>query len=200
MFLSNLTDQGVFFSTVELRYNAPSGNEVLGKRMIIILRHSNSKIIIWKRPSIYQGLVLANILFLPVPRPFTKSRFHCSYHQSIFSLSFLQFSVPDNIVSSDSLSFQDLPTIDVENLSSLSVEVVEVMPQMDAVTPQVDIITPQSPRAVPVTPNNAVETVCSEVPVGEEVIWTCVTPRKVHSVQIALGQKEVDRHILFYFY
>ena len=36
MFLSNLTDQGVFFSTVELRYNEPSGNEVLGKRMIII--------------------------------------------------------------------------------------------------------------------------------------------------------------------
>lgn len=36
MFLSNLTDQGVFFSTVELRYNEPSGNEVLGKQMIII--------------------------------------------------------------------------------------------------------------------------------------------------------------------
>lgn len=72
MFLRNLTDLGVFFSTVELRYNEPPGNEVLGKRTIIILRHSNSKVIIWKRPSIYQGLVLANILFLPVPRPFTK--------------------------------------------------------------------------------------------------------------------------------
>ena len=101
-------------------------------------------------------------------------------------MSFLQFSVPDNIVSSDSLSFHDLPTIDVETLSSLSVEVLDVMPQMDTVTPQVDVITPQSSRVVQVTPNNAVETVCSEVPGGEEVIWTCVTPRKVHSVQIAL--------------
>ena len=109
-------------------------------------------------------------------------------------MSFLQFSVPDNIVSSDSLSFNDLQTIDVETLSSLSGEVVDVTPQMDAVTPRVDVITPQSPTAVPVTPNNAMETVCSEVPVGEEVIRTCVTPRKVHSVQIALGQKEVDRH------
>ena len=106
----------------------------------------------------------------------------------------MQFSVPDNIVSSDSLSFNDLPTIDVDTLLSLSGEVVDVTPQIDAVTPQVDVIPPQSPRAVPVTPNNAVETVCSELPVGEEVIRTCVTPRKVHSVQIALGQKEVDRH------
>ena len=30
MFLSNLTDQGVFFSTVELRHNEPSGNLLNG--------------------------------------------------------------------------------------------------------------------------------------------------------------------------
>ena len=49
MFLSNLTDLGVFFSTVELLYNEPPGNEVLGKRTIIILRHSNSKTRVSKR-------------------------------------------------------------------------------------------------------------------------------------------------------
>ena len=88
MFLSNLTDQGVFFSTVELRYNESSGNEVLGKRMIIILRCSNSKIIIWKRPLIYRGLVLANILFLPVPQPFTK--YKVAYNPNTFFVNWKQ--------------------------------------------------------------------------------------------------------------
>lgn len=62
MFLSNLTDLGVFFSTVELRYNEPL-NQVLGKRMIIILRHSNSKMIIWKRPDISRPRFSEHIIF-----------------------------------------------------------------------------------------------------------------------------------------
>ena len=128
-----------------------------------------------------------------------------------FLYLFLQLTVPDNIApsSSDSLSatFLDLPTIDVATFSRLSGEVDAVSPQVGTVTPQVDAVTPQidavtpqinavtgqSPTAVPVTPNNAWETVSIELPVGEEVIRSCVTPRKVHSVQEAL-RKEADRH------
>ena len=63
--------------------------------------------------------------------------------------------------------------------------------QVDTVTPQVDTITPQADEVTRQATPTEVPTI--EVPVGEEVIRTCVTPRRVHNVQVAL-QKEVNRH------
>ena len=78
-------------------------------------------------------------------------------------------------------------------VGAVAPQVGAVTPQINTVTSQVNAITPQSPTAVPATPNSAMETVSIEVPVGEEVIRSCVTPRKIHGVQEAL-RKEEDRH------
>lgn len=109
-----------------------------------------------------------------------------------FSISFLQYREPENIESDIDPSLMnliasipphdDLPTIDVETLSSLSGEV-------DA-SPLATPITPSTP-SVPLAAKSPMDNV--ELPVGEEVICTCVTPRKVQGVQAALG-KEVERH------
>lgn len=139
-----------------------------------------------------------------------------------FLCLFLQLTDPGNIepsLSASSRPFHDLPTIDIEAFSMLSDEVDAVTPQVDAVTPQVDKVTSQvvtvtpqveavtfqvdtvtpqvdtvTPQADIVTPQaTPTEVPTIEVPVGEEVIRTCVTPRRVHNVQVAL-QKEVNRH------
>ena len=78
---------------------------------------------------------------------------------------------------------QDLPTIDVETFSRLSGQV------------DTDTSLLATPTA-PLTPSPALPTessVDSEVPVGEDVIQSCVTPRKVQGVKAALD-KEVKRH------
>lgn len=80
-----------------------------------------------------------------------------------------------------------MPQVDtaMPQVEAVTFQVNKVTPQVNKVMPQADLVTPQA------TPLNEVPTI--EVPVGEEVIWTCVTPRRVHNVQVAL-QKEVNRH------
>ena len=76
---------------------------------------------------------------------------------------------------------QDLPTIDVETFSRLS--------EVDTST-DTSPLTPSTPSP-PLATESAVDN--SEEPVGEEVIRSCVTPRKVQGVRAALD-KEVERH------
>ena len=103
-------------------------------------------------------------------------------------VSFLQYKEPEDIAPSllnlDAVipPNHDLPTIDLETFSGLTSEV-------DA-SPLATPITPSTP-SVPLAAKSAMDNV--EVPVGEEVIRTCVTPRKVQDVQAAL-EKEVERH------
>ena len=78
-------------------------------------------------------------------------------------------------------------------VGAVTSQVRAVAPQVGAVTPQINTVTSQVNAITPATPNSAMETVSIEVPVGEKVIRSCVTPRKVHGVQEAL-RKEEDRH------
>lgn len=84
----------------------------------------------------------------------------------------------------------DLSTIDVDTFTSLSDELDQLDASNSDHTPR-SAATPSTPTPVTPSANSASDAV--EVPVGEEVIRTCVTPRKVQSVRDALD-KEADRH------
>lgn len=110
----------------------------------------------------------------------------------------LQLTVPANTAppKSDDLAIvvsQDLPcdlsTIDMDAFASLSNEAV-VCPSPSP--------TPVAP-STPVTPAPRVENTATNpplsvpVPVSEDVIRSCVTPRKVNDIKVAL-EKETKRH------
>ena len=100
------------------------------------------------------------------------------------SLCFLQFRVDENF---DSLPHEDLPTIDMETMATLRDEEVEsTVPPAPAT---------RESSLMPATPTSATmrQVPTAETPVGEEVIRTCVTPKRVRGVQLAL-RKENERH------
>ena len=111
------------------------------------------------------------------------------------SLCFLQFRVDENF---DSLPPEDLPTIDMETMATLRDE-------------QVESTVPPAPATresslMPATPTSATtrQVPTAETLVGEEVMRTYVTPRRVRGVQLAL-RKENKRHrcavkLLTYFF
>lgn len=100
------------------------------------------------------------------------------------SLCFLQFRVDENF---DSLPHEDLPTIDMETMGTLRDEEVEsTVPPAPAT---------RESSLMPATPTSATtrQVPTAETLVGEEVIRTCVTQRRVQGVQLAL-RKENERH------
>ena len=94
--------------------------------------------------------------------------------------SFLQFRSEENFNSSCMSSNQDLLTIDMETIATLRSD------EIEASLPA----TPENPSAA-ITIDTKKDR--DEIPVAEDVIQTCVTPRKVRGVQSAL-QKETKRH------
>ena len=100
-------------------------------------------------------------------------------------LSFLQFRGKENF---DSLLHEDLLTIDMETVATLREEE-EGSTVPPAQATQESTLMPATP--ISATNRNTVST--TETPVSEEVIRTCVTPRKVRAVQLAL-KKENERH------
>ncbi|XP_068710191.1 eukaryotic translation initiation factor 5B-like isoform X1 [Montipora foliosa] len=88
----------------------------------------------------------------------------------------------------DSLLHEDLLTIDMETVATLREEE-EGSTVPPAQATQESTLMPATP--ISATNRNAVST--TETPVSEEVIRTCVTPRKVRAVQSAL-KKENERH------
>ena len=100
-------------------------------------------------------------------------------------LSFLQFRGKENF---DSLLHEDLLTIDMETVATLREEE-EGSTVPPAQATQESTLMPATP--ISATNRNTVST--TETPVSEEVIKTCVTPRKVRAVQSAL-KKENERH------
>lgn len=100
-------------------------------------------------------------------------------------LSFLQFRGKENF---DSLLDDDLLTIDMETVATLREEE-EGSTVPPAQATRESTLMPATP--VSATNRNTLST--TETPVSEEVIRTCVTPRKVRAVQSAL-KKENKRY------
>lgn len=94
---------------------------------------------------------------------------------------------------------EDLLTIDMDTIATLRDEEFEVesaVPPMPATQPTPEAtLMPAMPMPFSATYTNTNSNTAStaETPVGEEVIRTCVTPRKVRAVQSAL-RKESERH------
>ena len=133
------------------------------------------------------GVTTKNVVSLVLQGAPSDKLFFTSYILQaplVNSLCFLQFRVDENF---DSLPHEDLPTIDMETMATLRDEEVEsTVPPAPAT---------RESSLMPATPTSATtrQVPTAETPVGEEVIRTCVTPRRVRGVQLAL-RKENEQH------
>lgn len=80
----------------------------------------------------------------------------------------------------------DLPTIDADTLASLN-EGLEVQP-----LPATPLLEPTTASGEAIDPPSSVQETL-DIEVGDEIIRSCVTPRKINSVKDVL-QKECERH------